>query len=72
MKTSIVGTGYAGLMTGTCFAETANQLTCVDVDEGKVQKLTNGIISMHEPGSGSCLTVTPPKGTHAPRPACWS
>lgn len=44
MKIAVVGTGYVGLVTGTCFAETGNQVTCADIDERKVQKLINGII----------------------------
>ncbi|SFV33457.1 UDP-glucose dehydrogenase family protein [Thermoflavifilum thermophilum] len=50
MKITIVGTGYVGLVTGTCFAESGNHVTCVDVDEEKVNKLRNGIITIYEPG----------------------
>jgi UDPglucose 6-dehydrogenase len=50
MKISIVGTGYVGLVTGTCFAETGNQVTCVDVDSEKVKKLSSGQITIYEPG----------------------
>jgi UDPglucose 6-dehydrogenase len=50
MKIAVVGTGYVGLVTGTCFAETGNIVTCVDVDEAKVSKLKNGEITIYEPG----------------------
>lgn len=50
MKIAVVGTGYVGLVTGTCFAETGNDVTCVDIDVNKVQKLTNGEITIYEPG----------------------
>jgi len=50
MKIAVVGTGYVGLVTGTCFAETGNDVTCVDIDQVKVDKLTNGQITIYEPG----------------------
>ncbi len=50
MKIAVVGTGYVGLVTGTCFAETGNQVTCVDIDKSKVEKLSNGQITIFEPG----------------------
>ena len=50
MNIAVVGTGYVGLVTGTCFAETGNNVACVDVDEKKVDKLKNGIIPIFEPG----------------------
>lgn len=50
MKITVVGTGYVGLVTGTCLAETGNMVTCVDIDEAKVQKLKNGQITIFEPG----------------------
>ena len=50
MNIAVVGTGYVGLVTGTCFAETGNNVACVDVDEKKVDKLKSGIIPIFEPG----------------------
>ncbi len=50
MKIAVVGTGYVGLVTGTCFAETGNNVTCVDIDAGKVSKLQRGEITIYEPG----------------------
>lgn len=50
MKIAVVGTGYVGLVTGTCFAETGNDVTCVDIDVNKVNKLSNGEITIYEPG----------------------
>jgi UDPglucose 6-dehydrogenase len=50
MKIAVVGTGYVGLVTGTCFAETGNDVTCVDIDKEKVEKLSNGQITIYEPG----------------------
>jgi UDPglucose 6-dehydrogenase len=50
MKISVVGTGYVGLVTGTCFSETGNTVTCVDIDESKVKKLGDGQITIYEPG----------------------
>ncbi len=50
MKIAVVGTGYVGLVTGTCFAETGNNVTCVDIDVSKVNKLRNGEITIYEPG----------------------
>jgi UDPglucose 6-dehydrogenase len=50
MKIAVVGTGYVGLVTGTCFAETGNHVICVDIDKTKVDKLLAGEITIYEPG----------------------
>ncbi len=50
MNIAVVGTGYVGLVTGTCFAETGNHVICVDIDEKKVNRMKNGEIPIYEPG----------------------
>lgn len=50
MKIAVVGTGYVGLVTGTCFAETGNHVTCVDIDKNKVDQMKAGQIPIYEPG----------------------
>ena len=50
MNIAVVGTGYVGLVSGTCFAEMGNQVTCVDIDAGKVESLQNGRLTIYEPG----------------------
>ncbi|PKA82909.1 UDPglucose 6-dehydrogenase [Ulvibacter sp. MAR_2010_11] len=49
MKITVVGTGYVGLVTGTCLAETGNEVICVDIDADKVAKMRNGIVPIYEP-----------------------
>ncbi|SRX72512.1 UDP-glucose dehydrogenase family protein [Aequorivita antarctica] len=49
MKISVIGTGYVGLVTGTCLAETGNEVVCVDIDKAKVEKMRNGEVPIYEP-----------------------
>jgi UDPglucose 6-dehydrogenase len=50
LKISVIGTGYVGLVSGTCFAETGNEVICVDIDAAKVDKMKEGIVPIYEPG----------------------
>jgi UDPglucose 6-dehydrogenase len=50
MNIAVVGTGYVGLVTGTCFAETGNQVLCIDIDKNKVNRMRNGEVPIYEPG----------------------
>jgi UDPglucose 6-dehydrogenase len=50
MKISVIGTGYVGLVTGTCLAESGNDVICMDIDKKKIQLLNNGVVPIYEPG----------------------
>ena len=55
MQITVVGTGYVGLVTGTCLAEMGNHVVCVDTDQSKVDNLKKGVIPIYEPGLDSMV-----------------
>ena len=63
MKVSIFGTGYVGLVTGTCFAEMGNAVLCIDIAEAEVEALRNGHIPIFEPGLEDLVTANVTKKT---------
>ena len=57
MKITVFGSGYVGLVTGSCFADAGNHVMCVDVDQSKVDLLNDGRVPIHEPGLESLVAT---------------
>ena len=62
MKIAVVGTGYVGLVTGTCFAEVGIDVTCIDIDQKKIDGLKEGIMPIYEPGLETMVKKNYEKG----------
>lgn len=62
MKIAVVGTGYVGLVTGTCLAEVGTDVTCIDIDQNKIEGLKNGVMPIYEPGLEPMVTRNYKKG----------
>ena len=68
MKIAVIGTGYVGLVAGACFADTGNDVVCVDTDPAKIERLRQGEVPIFEPGLDTLVErSTPRKGAFASR-----
>ena len=63
MKVTVIGTGYVGLVTGTCLAEMGNNVTCVDIDPRKIDMLNRGELPIYEPGLDELVHRNADSGT---------
>ena len=64
MKIAVVGTGYVGLVTGTCLAETGNTVTCVDINVKKVEMMRNGKVPIYEPHLDALFEIISNNSAH--------